>query len=159
MISWIELAIRGSKVVPKPLMLSGTITPFRRYCRLPCSLRTWIDAVAVLDDAGRLKQRLVEREVGAAGLLVERFAVERVLARAERRRDRVAGNVEAAAGDDDLAGRLAMRPWGTRARRRERWGAPAAFARSQVRKGIAAATAAADKVWMFMLVPTGVRRV
>ncbi len=61
------------------------------------------DAVAVLNDAGRLKQRLVERQVRPAGLLFQRLAVEGVLARAERRRDRIAGDVEATAGDDDAA--------------------------------------------------------
>src|SRR5207248_5434817 len=48
------------------------------------------DAVAVLDDSGGLEQRLVEREVRAAGLLFQRLLVERVLARAERRSDRIA---------------------------------------------------------------------
>ena len=60
-------------------------------------------AIAVLDHARGLEQRLVEREVGAARLLLERFLVERILARAERRRDRIAGDVEPAAGDHDVA--------------------------------------------------------
>ena len=69
------------------------------------------DAVAVLSDAGRLEQRLVEREVGAAGLLFQRFLVERILAGTERRRDRIARDVEAATGDHDVARRCWRRVW------------------------------------------------
>src|SRR5689334_8349700 len=73
-------------------------------------------AVAVLCDARRLQQRLVERQVRTAGLLVERLAIERVLARAERRGDRVASDVQTAACDHNLLLALRGRLRGSRCR-------------------------------------------
>ena len=59
-------------------------------------------AVAVLGHAGRLEKDLGQVAIGAAGLVVERGAVEMDVAGAERRLDRVPRAVELARRDDDF---------------------------------------------------------
>lgn len=66
-------------------------------------------AIAVLGDSRGLKQRFVELKVRSAWLLLERLAVERVLAGSQRRSDGVAGDVQTPSCDDDVGLRLARR--------------------------------------------------
>ncbi len=58
------------------------------------------DPVTVLRHTGRLEQRFIESDVRAIRLLVERLAVECVLAGTERRSDGVSRDVQVAASDD-----------------------------------------------------------